>query len=106
MYSTGQTFKLKSGFYAKYKKAHDDLWPAMAESLQANQVNMVIHHHHDRLYMFATAPSKEHFDNIHAHPEAQRWLAYMATMMETDEDGKSIVEEMDLAFSFGAFRQD
>ncbi len=104
MYSTGQTFKLKPGFYADYKKAHDDLWPQMVEAFQANQVNMVIHHHHDRLYMYATAPSKEHFERVHAGAGAKRWLCYMATMMETDEQGNSIVEQMDLAFSFGAFK--
>lgn len=104
MYSTGQTFKLKRGFYADYKKAHDDLWPQMAEALQVNQVNIVIHHYHDRLYMYATAPSREHFERVHAGADAQRWLCYMATMMETDEQGKSIIEQMDLAFSFGAFK--
>ncbi len=105
MYSTGQTFKLKPGFYADYKKAHDELWPELAESMRANEVNMVIHHHRDRLYMYATAPSREHFERSHAGLEAQRWLKYMATMMETDEQGKSIVEETDLAFVFGAFKQ-
>ena len=103
MYTTGQTYKLKPGCYEKYKKAHDELWSELAEAMRANEINMVIHHHEDRLYMYVTAPSEEHLKQSHASSKAQQWLEYMATMMITDESGKSVVEEMDLAFSFGAF---
>ena len=106
MFSTGQTFKLKPGCYAEYKKAHDELWPGLAAAMRAHEVNMVIHHYRERLYMYATAPSQEHFEQSHAGDEAQRWSEYMASLMETDDEGKAIVEEMDLAFIFGAFEVD
>jgi len=104
MYSIGTTFKLKPGCLAEYKKAHDELWPDIAEAMRANEVDMVIHHHEDRLFLFATAPSQEHMERSNQAATAERWAAYMATLMETDEEGKAIVEELELAFAFGGFR--
>jgi len=106
MYSAGMTFKLKPGNYAEYKKAHDELWPEMAEGMRVNEVNMVIYHYHDRLFLYVTAPSQEHMERSHRGPIADRWAAYMATMMETDEEGKSIVEELEEAFAFGSFKKE
>ena len=40
----------------------------------------------------------------HASAKAQEWLDYMATMMITGADGRTLVEEMEMAFSFGGFK--
>ena len=45
MWSKALTYKLKPGFYPEYKKAHDELWPELAQAMADNQVNMVIHDH-------------------------------------------------------------
>ena len=103
MYSAGMTFKLKPGHYPEYKKAHDELWPEIAEAMRANEVNMVIYHYHDRLFLYVTAPSQEHLTRSHQGPVAEGWEKYMATMMERDEEGKAIVEDLEQAFVFGAF---
>ena len=104
MYSLGLTFKLKPGCYPEYKKAHDELWTEMAEAMTANEVNMVIYYYEDRLFLYLTAPTREHFERSHEGEVADRWAAYMATMMVTDEEGKSIMEELEEAFSFGDFK--
>ena len=104
MYSMSMTFKLKPGCYPEYKKAHDELWPEMVEAMSAKEVNMVIHHYQDRLFLYATAPSREHMESSHQGPVAERWGEYMATLMETDEEGKAIVEDLEQAFVFGAFK--
>ena len=106
MHATGTTFKLKPGCYPEYKKAHDELWPEIAEAMQANQVNMVIHHYEDRLFLFATAPSQEHMERSNEGAAAERWAEYMATLMVTGEEGKAIVEDLEQAFAFGGFRTD
>ena len=80
MYNIGMTFDLLPGSYPEYKKAHDELWPEMGDAMAANDVNMVIYHYHGRLFLYATAPSKEHLDRSHESPVAQRWLEYMATI--------------------------
>ena len=103
MYSMGSTFKLRPGCFPEYKKAHDELWPEIAEAMRANEVNMVIHHYQGRLFLFATAPSQEHMERSNQGPAAGRWAEYMATLIETDEEGKAIVEELEQAFAFGGF---
>ncbi len=105
MYSTGSTFKLKPGYYAEYKKAHDELWPEMVAAMSENEVNMVIYHYNDRLFLYATAPTREHLERSHRGEVAKRWSEYMATMMYTDENGNAIVEELEQAFAFGAFKE-
>ena len=101
MYSIAQTYQLLPGNREKYRKAHDELWPELAEAMAANRVNMVIYRHGDRLFLYATAPSRQHFERSHEGPVARRWLEYMATMMVTDEKGRSIVEELEQVFAFG-----
>ena len=106
MYQMAQTFKLLPGRYAEYRKAHDELWPELAAAMQACGVNMVIYHYRDRLFLYATAPSREAFERSHQGPVAARWAAHMASMMETHPDGTAIVEELEQAFAFGAFRSE
>ena len=71
-----------------------------------NDVNMVIHHQEERLYLYMTAPTEEHFTRSHTGEVADRWLEYMATMMITDENGMTVMEEMDMAFAFGRYKDE
>ena len=103
MYSFGQTFKLRPGCYDQYKRAHDELWPELADAMAAHGISMAIYHYQGRLFLHAVAPTETALQDSHAGQRAQEWLKYMATMMVTDESGKSIVEEMDTAFLFGDF---
>ena len=34
------------------------------------------------------------------------WMEYMATMMLTDDEGKTITEEMEMAFAFGRYKEE
>ncbi len=53
--------------------------------------------------MHAEAPSQEQYERSQAGEETARWHAYMATLMETDAEGNSIVEDPEVAFVFGRF---
>jgi L-rhamnose mutarotase len=106
MWSKALTYQLKPGRYVEYKKAHDEVWPELAQAMTDNQVNMVIHHREERLYLYMTAPTEEHFVRSHTGSVADRWLEYVATMMITDDDGKTIMEEMDMAFVFGKYKDE
>lgn len=105
MYRTAATFALKPGCYEEYKKAHDELWPDLARSMSDNDVNMAIYHHKGRLYMFATAPTQDHWERSRNVPILEKWSKYMATLMVTGADGKAVVEPMDEAFVFGEFAE-
>ena len=104
MFSIAQTFCLKPGCYAEYKQAHDDLGPEIDLSMAENQVSMAIFLHGERLFLHAVAPTQEDWDRSREHPALERWHAYMATLMVTDTENQTIVEELPAAFTFGIFR--
>jgi L-rhamnose mutarotase len=103
MYTLGQTFTLKPGQYAAYKQAHDELWPELVAAMLAQQVSMVIYHHQGRLFLFATAPSRAHLERSYQGPVARRWAEHMAAMLETDAQGRAVVDQLEQAFAFGSF---
>ena len=103
MYTTALTFKLRPGCYAEYKKAHDELWPGIAAQMRDEGVHMIIYEFENRLFLHAEAPSQGHYERSQAGEETARWHAYMATLMETDAEGNSIVEDLEVAFVFGRF---
>lgn len=105
MFSIGQTFCLKPGCYTEYKKAHDELWPDIAKSMSSNNVSMSIFLHGDRLFLHAVAPTESDWEQSRQVAGVDRWHAYMATLMLTDAEGQTIVEELEPAFDFGIFAQ-
>lgn len=103
LYSFGQTYRLKPGCYDEYVKAHDELWPEVAEALAVHGISMAIYHFEGRLFLHAVAPSATALVDSHAGERAQEWMAYMATLLETGPDGKTIVDDMEPAFLYGEF---
>ena len=105
MYRVGATFALKPGCYPEYKKAHDELWPEIAQPMADEGVSMIIYHYQDRLFMHAEAPSKEHWERSQSGPATDRWHVYMSSLMLTDEAGDALVEDLHEAFVFGRFKE-
>jgi L-rhamnose mutarotase len=103
MFTIAESFCLKPGSYDEYKRAHDDLWPDIAQSMAEHNVSMAIYLRGDRLFLHGVAPSREHWDRMREYPGLPKWHAYMATLMVTDEDGHTKVEELEEAFVFGIF---
>ena len=106
MYNKGLTFKLRPGCYPTYKEAHDNLWPEIAESLAVNNVSMVIYLFGDRLFLHATAPTEDDWIKSREHPGVVKWNDTMATLIETDEQGHILFEDLEEAFTFGIFKAD
>ena len=106
MYSFGQTYRVKPGCYDEYVKAHDELWPEIAEALADHGISMAIFHCHGQLFLHAVAPTATALQDSRAGEKAREWMAYMATLLETDDDGNSIVHDMEPAFLFGDFAPD
>ena len=95
--------KLRPGAYDKYKIAHDQLWPEVAESMSSNKVSMVIFRDGDRLFLFATAPDEAHWQRSREHPALGPWHAEMAKLLETDAHGHIAFSVLPKAFGFGDF---
>ena len=59
MFSIGSVMTLKPGGYAGYKKAHDEIWPDLAEVISAAGVSMAIYKHGDLLFVHGVAPARK-----------------------------------------------
>ena len=105
MFAIGMTFSLKPGCYAEYKQAHDNLWPEIAASMSDNNVNMSIYRFGERLFLHASAPTESDWERSRQHPKLAEWHRYMATLMVTDDERQSVVDELEPAFLFGMYAE-
>ena len=103
MFTLGLAMKLRPGAYEKYKLAHDHLWPELAEGMRANQVSMAIYLDGERLFLFAAAPSREHWERSRRDPTLARWDARMTEFLATDKEGRIAFSILPKAFGFGDF---
>jgi L-rhamnose mutarotase len=103
MFSIGQLLKLKPGCEAEYIKRHDELWPEMAEAMRNAGVNMIIYRNDNLLFLFATAPDQEAWNELDRDPVTPRWDKFMSDILASDEQGRPIVENLPRMFAFGEF---
>jgi L-rhamnose mutarotase len=103
MYSIGLAMTLQPGAYEGYKSAHDRLWPEVAESMRSNEVSMAIYRDGDRLFLFAAAPSRAHWDCSRQVSILATWDETMTRFLATDADGHIAFDELPKAFGFGSF---
>lgn len=103
MFTLGLAMTLRPGAYEKYKLAHDQLWPELAAGMRANQVSMAIYLDGDRLFLFASAPTENHWQRSRQDPILARWDALMTEVLETNEQGGIAFTILPKAFGFGEF---
>ena len=106
MYSIGMATTLRPGAYAEYKKAHDDLWPEVAKGMNDNDVSLAIYCFGENLILHGVAPTEEAWNKSTTVPIMEKWFEYMATLLETNEEGEIIFESLTEAFAFGIFKGD
>jgi L-rhamnose mutarotase len=104
MFTLGLALTLRPGTYAQYKLAHDQLWPELAAGMSANQISMAIYQDGDRLFLFAAAPSEEHWLRSRQDPVLARWDTRMAELLETDDQRRLAFTLLPKAFGFGEFK--
>ena len=95
---------MRPGCYPEYKKAHDDLWPDIAEGMEANGVSMAIYHFGGHLFLHAVAPTEQDWLKSRQDPALPKWMDYMAKLLETDDQGEILFEQLPEAFAFGMFK--
>ena len=106
MYSIGLAMTLCPGAYAEYKKAHDELWPEIADSMSDNDVSMAIYRFGENLVIHAVAPTEADWNKSRDVPILEKWFEYMSTLLQTDDKGEIIFEDLPEAFAFGIFKND
>jgi L-rhamnose mutarotase len=103
MFTIALAMTLRPGLYEKYKLAHDQLWPELAAGMRENQISMAIFGDGDRLFLFATAPTREHWEQSRKDPVLARWDARIAQLVQTDNRGQIAFSSLPKAFGFGKF---
>ena len=103
MFNLGLALTLRPGAFDGYKRAHDELWPALAAGMMANEVSMAIYRDGERLFVFAAAPSEAHWQCSRQDPILARWDERMAEYLVTDEQGRLAFSALEKAFGFGEF---
>ena len=106
MYSIGLAMTLRPGAYAEYKKAHDELWPEIADSMSDNDVSMAIYRFGENLVIHAVAPTEADWNKSRDVPILEKWFEYMSTLLATNQEGEIIFEDLPEAFVFGIFKGD
>ena len=103
MFTIALAMSLRSGAYEQYKLAHDQLWPELAAGMRENQISMAIYRHAEHLFLFAAAPTREHWERSRKDPALARWDARIAQLVQTDSSGNIAFTELTKAFGFGEF---
>jgi L-rhamnose mutarotase len=103
MFCIGLAMTLRKGAYQKYKRAHEHLWPAIAEGMRENGVSMAIYRDGRRLFLFATAPDKRHWLRSRKDPLLPKWDAAMTRFLESSVPGRIAFVALPKAFGFGEF---
>ena len=104
MFTIAESFRLKPGCYDEYKRAHDELWPDIGQSMAEHEVSMAIFVYGEQMFLHAVAPTEEHWKRSREVPILEDWTALMGEVLVTDDDGNIEFAELESAFVFGMFK--
>jgi L-rhamnose mutarotase len=97
MLRAGFAMKLLPGNVDEYKRRHDEIWPELVEELEKAGVrDYVIYLDPESLTLYASQKLTEH-NRAEFLPETavvKKWWAYMADLMETNEDNSPVVRDL------------
>ncbi|PAD46568.1 L-rhamnose mutarotase [Shouchella clausii] len=87
--------------YDDYKQRHDKLWPEMAEMLKA----LGVHHYSiflleetGQLFAYLLVEDEASFSEVAKTEICQKWWAYMAPLMETNDDLSPVSHDLKEVF--------
>lgn len=92
---------LLPGFEAEYEKRHDEIWPELVTALKAAGVcDYSIFHEKSSNMLFAVLKrtSDHTMDNLPLEPIVKKWWAFMADIMQTNEDNSPVVTPINCVF--------
>lgn len=81
--------QLKPGMLARYRAAHDAIWPDLTALLRSAGISDYSIFHDaqsDALFAILTRPDDDGGVDLAAHPIMRRWWHAMAPLMETHPD--------------------
>ena len=92
---------LLPGHEAEYKKRHDEIWPELVTALKSAGVSdYSIFHEEESNKLFAVLKrTDDHdMDRLPLEPIVKEWWAFMADIVETNDDNSPVSTPIDLMF--------
>lgn len=96
---------LSPGGKAEYKKRHDALWPELGDALKdagIQEYRIFLDPDSNHLFAIMWLADEHCVDALPQLPVMQRWWAYMADLMDTNEDASPVEVRLDEMFSLTA----
>lgn len=84
---------LKAGQAEVYRARHDALWPELRELLRESGVSeysIFLDEESNTLFAFQKVSGQGGSQDLSDNPVVQRWWAFMADIMETNEDNSPV----------------
>ncbi|MDC7229781.1 MAG: L-rhamnose mutarotase [Sphaerochaetaceae bacterium] len=85
--------QLKKGYEQEYKKRHDEIWPELKALLKESGVSdytIFLDRDSGLLFAFQKSEGESGSQDLGSNPIVQKWWAYMADIMDTNEDNSPI----------------
>ncbi|MBN1183750.1 MAG: L-rhamnose mutarotase [Bacteroidales bacterium] len=93
--------KLKPGFRDEYIKRHNNIWPELKELIKSTGISdyyIFFDKETDLLTGIQTVSGNQSSQDLGENPIVQKWWAYMADIMETNEDNSPITIPLEEVF--------
>ena len=101
MEQIGNVMYVKAGYYAEYKKRHDELWPEMENLLKSKGVNnysIFLNEENGELFAVLSYQNKELYDQIAESETCKKWWDYMSDIMLVNADNSPKTKELKRVF--------
>lgn len=85
--------QLKKGNEEEYKRRHDEIWPELKAILKESGVSdytIFLDRDSGMLFAFQKTVGSAGSQDLGSNPIVQKWWAYMADIMDTNEDNSPI----------------
>ena len=93
--------KLKPGMKDEYRRRHDDIWPELAKLLRDSGISdytIFLDEQTNTLFASQKISGDGGSQDLGKLPVVQKWWAYMADIMETNQDNSPVVRLLDEVF--------
>ena len=92
---------LLPGYEDEYKRRHDNIWPELVTELRkagVSDYSIFFDSTSNTLFAVLKRTSDHKMDTLSIQPIVKKWWAYMADIMQTNEDNSPLSEPIELVF--------
>ena len=92
---------LNEGQKEEYKKRHSELWPELRQLLKnagVSEYSIFLDEETNILFAFQKVSGEGSSQDLGSNPIVQKWWAYMADIMKTNDDNSPVMVPLDELF--------